>query len=125
MSGAASISNPLNDCGCCTGTGAETPVVIDNRPGLAAISYRIGSHARFKQSMLAALSRAEFPALKNLRSRADDDFAIALLDAAATLADVLTFYQERVANESFLRTATERRSILELARLTVTSFGLA
>ena len=117
MSGAASISNPLNDCGCCTGTGAETPVVIDNRPGLAAISYRIGSHARFKQSMLAALSRAEFPALKNLRSRADDDFAIALLDAAATLADVLTFYQERVANESFLRTATERRSILELARL--------
>ena len=32
-------------------------------------------------------------------------------------ADVLTFYQERIANEGFLRTATERRSILELARL--------
>ena len=31
--------------------------------------------------------------------------------------DVLAFYQERLANESFLRTATERRSILELARL--------
>jgi len=30
---------------------------------------------------------------------------------------VLTFYQERVANEGYLRTATERRSILELARL--------
>ena len=27
------------------------------------------------------------------------------------------FYQERIANEGFLRTATERRSILELARL--------
>ena len=29
---------------------------------------------------------------------------------------MLTFYQERIANEGFLRTATERRSILELAR---------
>src|SRR6476619_6630446 len=30
--------------------------------------------------------------------------------------DVLTFYQERIANEGFLRTATERLSVLELAR---------
>ena len=29
---------------------------------------------------------------------------------------MLTFYQERIANEGFLRTATERRSILEMAR---------
>ena len=33
------------------------------------------------------------------------------------MGDVLTFYQERIANEGYLRTATERRSILELARL--------
>jgi hypothetical protein len=33
------------------------------------------------------------------------------------VADVLTFYQERIAGEGYLRTATERRSILELARL--------
>ena len=31
--------------------------------------------------------------------------------------DVMTFYQERIANEGYLRTATERRSVLELARL--------
>ena len=49
------------------------------------------------------------------RARADDP-AIALLDAWATVGDVLTFYQERIANEGFLRTATERRSVLELAR---------
>ena len=67
--------------------------------------------------MLAALSKADLPALKNLRTRADDDFTIALLDGAAVMADVLTFYQERLANESFLRTARERRSVLELARL--------
>ena len=33
------------------------------------------------------------------------------------MADVLAFYQERIANEAFLRTATERRSVLELAAL--------
>ena len=52
-----------------------------------------------------------------LTTRDADDPAIALLDAWATVADVLTFYQERIANEGYLRTATERRSVLELARL--------
>ncbi|MBD2066019.1 putative baseplate assembly protein [Leptolyngbya sp. FACHB-671] len=46
----------------------------------------------------------------------NDDTAIALLDAWAVVADVLTFYQERIANEGYLRTATERLSVLELAR---------
>jgi conserved hypothetical protein, phage tail-like region len=55
--------------------------------------------------------------LKDLRTRDHNDPAIALLDAWATVGDVLTFYQERIANEGYLRTATERRSILELARL--------
>ena len=68
-------------------------------------------HAR-RRSPSAAL-----PATQDLRTRADDDFTIALLDAAAMIADVLTFYQERLVNESFLRTASERRSVLELARL--------
>jgi hypothetical protein len=54
--------------------------------------------------------------LRNLKTRDPNDFAIALLDTWATVADVLTFYQERIANEGYLRTATERRSILELAR---------
>jgi hypothetical protein len=67
--------------------------------------------------MLAALSRPEFPALGPLRTRVPADPSIALLDAWATVADVLTFYQERIANEGYLRTATERRSILELGRL--------
>ena len=46
----------------------------------------------------------------------DDDPAIATLDGWATVLDVLSFYQERIANEGYLRTATERRSILEMAR---------
>jgi len=54
--------------------------------------------------------------LSQLTTRSTDDPTIAFLDAWATVCDVLTFYQERIANEGFLRTATERRSILELAR---------
>lgn len=107
----------LSDCGCCEGTGASTPAGIHNRPALDAIAYRVGTHATFKQSMLARLADARWPVLRALRTRDDDDFSIALIDAWATVADVLTFYQERIANEAFLRTATERSSIRELARL--------
>lgn len=108
--------NNLNDCGCCEGLSVQTPVEIVNQPGLAAIAYRVGSHSQFKHSMLASLSDAQQPQLAGLKTRSDDDFAIALLDAWAVVADILTFYQERIANEAYLRTATERRSVLELAR---------
>ncbi len=111
------MNGQLDTCHCCEGLTAQTPAPVANRPGLAAIAYRVGTHSQFKQSMLAALSDITRPALQNLKARDDDDFSIALLDAAATMADVLTFYQERIANESYLRTATERRSLLELARL--------
>lgn len=107
----------MNDCGCCEGLTAQTPAEVANRPGLSAIAYRVGTQSLFKHSMLAALSDISRPALQGLQTRATDDFSIALLDAAATMADVLTFYQERIANEAYLRTATERRSLLELARL--------
>lgn len=108
---------PVNDCGCCAGLGAETPVTINNRAGLTVVAYRAGTHAQFKASMLAALSSAEHTALGALQTREGDDFSIALLDAWATVADVLTFYQERIANESYLHTATERLSLIEMARL--------
>ncbi|MGH7467347.1 MAG: putative baseplate assembly protein [Longimicrobiales bacterium] len=104
-------------CGCCTGLVLASPLAIENRPGLSAIVYRIGTHPHFKASLLARLATADHPALQQLTTRRDDDFAIALCDGWATVADVLTFYQERIANESYLRTATERRSIAELARL--------
>jgi baseplate J-like protein len=103
-------------CGCCEGAD-KLPQVRDNAPGLPAVTYRVGTHASFKAALLARLSSTAYPALAELRTRRDDDFTIAACDAAATLLDVLTFYQERYANEFYLRTATERRSIVELARL--------
>jgi hypothetical protein len=120
-------------CGCCSGIRSLTPAPRRNRPGLSALQYRAGTHAMFLRSMQARLSSLQLAAddfadlppgaprdprpLLALTTREPRDFAIALLDAWALVADILTFYQERIANEGYLRTAVERRSILELARL--------
>ena len=105
------------DCGCCDGVAASTPQALQNRPGLPALRYRIGDHASFRASLVAGLSSAEAGPLAALTTRDGDDFTLGLLDALACSADVLSFYQERLANESYLRTATERVSLQELARL--------
>lgn len=106
-----------NSCGCCKGISVDIPVQIYNRPGLESISYRAGNYSKFYQSLLARITNSGQPALKNLTTREQDDYTIALFDAWSQVADILTFYQERIANESYLRTATERLSVLELARL--------
>jgi hypothetical protein len=92
----------------------RTPTDLSNQPNLSALKYRVGTHNQFKADMIEQISHK--PALKNLTTRDNADLSIALLDSWAMIADVLTFYQERIANEGYLRTATERRSVLELAR---------
>ncbi len=118
-------------CGCCTGIEVATPQSEYNRPGLPALSYRVGTYATFFESMLARLSSLALDVtaddgsgsvsriypLTALTTRELSDPSIALLDAWAVVADVLTFYQERIANEGYLPSAIERRSLLELARL--------
>lgn len=109
-------------CDPCRDASRRTPLSTANRPGLDALRYRVGTHSSFFETMLRRLSTHRLPAgdrpLAGLTARTTDDPSIALLDGWATVADVLTIYQERIANEGYLLTATERRSILELARLT-------
>ena len=106
-------------CDACAGTEPETPETITNRPALGQVSYRTGRYATFLASMLAALSSADptLAPLGALRTRDPGDFSIALLDSWATVLDILTFYSERLANEAFLRTAVEQRSVTDLAAL--------
>jgi len=118
-------------CGCCAGIQIITPQAEANPPGMSSLRYRVGTYATFYESMLARLSTyaVNIPAadgsnsaatvcpLKGLTTREPSDPSIALLDAWAVVADVLSFYQERIANEGYLGTAIERRSLLELARL--------
>ncbi|HEU4374713.1 MAG TPA: putative baseplate assembly protein [Telluria sp.] len=105
-------------CSCCGGAGTCTAARMLNRPSLARIAYRAGTYATFLDRMMARLSSNALPQLAALTRRDSGDPSVALLDAWAVAADVLSFYNERIANEAYLRTATERRSVLELARLT-------
>ena len=47
----------------------------------------------------------------------DGDYQTIFIELWAYLADILTFYQERFANEAFITTATQRDSLLHLVRL--------
>ena len=133
MSGCAHTAHET--CGCCGASGQLTPREVFNRPGLSALRWRVGEYADFHATLIERLAqvwvdvetgepgphgrvrvRRYFP-LRDLRSRSNDDPTIALLDAWSILADVLTFYTERIANEGYLRTATELQSLIELARL--------
>lgn len=116
------------DCGCCTGIEVAVPMSEVNPRGLSAIAYRVGTYGTFYETMLARLSSLVFELqsdngtdllrpLAKLTTRDPSDPSIALLDAWAIVGDVLTFYQERIANEGYLPTAIERRSLLELGRL--------
>jgi predicted phage baseplate assembly protein len=107
----------VNTCHCCDGLSVQVPARINNRPGLDVVAYRVGTHPQFNQSLLARLSLSGQKSLASLTTRDKNDFTIGLLDAWSVVADVLTFYQERIANESYLGTATERFSILEMARM--------
>ncbi len=91
---------------------SKKPKKPTNRPGLSQIAYRIGDYNSFRERLLSHLANY----LPKLKTRDPKDPAIAILDAWAVVADVLSFYQERIANEGYLLTATERRSVLELAR---------
>ncbi len=95
----------------------STPLPVSNPPGQPALRRRVATQATAKATMLRALSATHADALADFTARTDDDFAVALVDAAAVVADIVTFYTDAFCNEHYLRTATERRSVTELARL--------
>jgi photosystem II stability/assembly factor-like uncharacterized protein len=94
-----------------------------NPPGRPELSYH-GS--RFRETLARMLDQltlqtapdrgADQAPLASLNTDGYGDWTIALVQAWAATLEVLAFYQERIVNEGYLRTATERRSVLELAR---------
>jgi hypothetical protein len=105
----------MSTCGCCGSP--VTPVSVVHRPGLSELALRVGTHRTFLVDMKARLSSQDLPTLAALTTHDTADAATALLDAWAVVCDVLTFYQERIGNEGYLRTAIERRSLVEQAAL--------
>ncbi len=102
-------------CDCCVAPAPRAPIDVSNRPGLSQIGFRIGTFATFREALLERIN-AE-PTLAALTTRDSDDYAITLFELSAAVGDVLSFYNERIANEIYLRTAQQRDSVLRLVRL--------
>ena len=92
------------------------PRRANNRPALPHIGYRIGRYNDFVEAMYRSIDAAE--PLSAWTHRQPDDPAIALLQGAAIVGDILSFYQEHYANEAYLCTARWRESVADLVRLT-------
>ncbi|MFF0730298.1 putative baseplate assembly protein [Streptomyces chartreusis] len=111
-----------DDCGCggaCRGGHDErlAPAPVHNPPGRTALDYRVGEYGSFRAALLDRLASPAYPALRGLTVRTPDDPAIGLLEATAVLGDLLTFHSERIADEAYIRTANEHRSLVLLGRL--------
>jgi predicted phage baseplate assembly protein len=72
--------------------------------------------AQLLEALIVSLTATD-PDTLPIKTRFLDDPTIALLDAWATVGDVLGFYLDRIAEEGYLATATEPGSILALATM--------
>lgn len=114
------LPNPAQPlCSCATGietapAGITGPIGTENPPGRSRLRYRLGTHGSFKESMINAAA-----ATASLARHTGSDPSSPLtawIDTTAYLLDNLTFYNEVILNEGYLTTASERLSLLELAR---------
>lgn len=78
------------------------------------IDYMARDYDSLLEAMRAMIP-CKLPEWKDYRSEAD--FGNVLLELFAHIGDILSYYQDRVANESFLGTAQSRRSVIEHLRL--------
>ena len=77
------------------------------------IDYMAKDYASFRQSMLDSMS-LDIP---EWRERDPADLAVALVEALAYAADLLSYHQDAVATEAYLGTARQRLSLARHARL--------
>lgn len=90
-------------------------------PGRDRLDWRLGRWTQFRAEMLARLRAMEVPAPEpergtwqpyaDLAVDPSADWVSALVDAWSEVGDILSFYQERLLNEGFLRTAREPASL--------------
>jgi hypothetical protein len=106
MSGGTASPCPCARC--------QGPRAVSNPPGLPQISYRADDFAGFRRAMLRPLPGEQ--AIGSWRP-APGDLGLQVLEWWAYLGDVLTFYNERIANESYLRTAVRPDSVGNLVAL--------
>jgi hypothetical protein len=110
------IKDPICPC-----EGFVHPQIIWNPPGRQAIDYRIGDYASFRHALLLPRLDVDGNSLEgeltNWHPGAEGDLAVQMMEWWAYLADILTFYSDRIAQESYLQTAILPESVQRLIRL--------
>ena len=100
------------------------PSVIFNPPGRDVIAYRVGNYASFRHALLQSSpdeielsTTADNITSQIWRPSGHGDLAVQMVEWWAYLTDILTFYNERVATQAYLRTADLPESVNRLVRL--------
>jgi hypothetical protein len=100
---------PVCPCGA-----ADCPDAVTNPAGQSQISYRATDFSQIREALLQPLTGEQSLVGWN---PAVGDLGLQMLEWWAYLGDVLTFYNERIANEDYLRTATFPSNIAGLVDL--------
>jgi baseplate J-like protein len=91
------------------------PLIPSNPPGRTHIAYRHADFLSVRHALLLALPGEAH--LAGWRPSAQQDLALQMVEWWAYLAEVLTFYNERSANQAYLRTADLPESVHRLVRI--------
>jgi hypothetical protein len=89
------------------------PLKID--AGLSYLPRQIATFPEFRAALLFAI--AGKASLQPWRARSSDDFGIMLLEMWAYVCDSISFYDEVIANEVYIRTAILRPSLRKMVGL--------
>lgn len=91
------------------------PGTLDIPPGLTRIPRQIAGFVDWRAALLRAASG--HPALATWTAREPNDLGVLLLEMWAYACDVVSFADETIAHEAYLRTARRDRSLRELTAL--------
>ena len=95
------------------------PVPV-NLPELSYISYRAGDWVSFRQAVLTPLPGEQTLSVDGLpvwRTDGVGDLAVMIAEWFAYIGDVVAFYNEQIANQDYLRTASLSSSVNDLIAL--------
>lgn|SRR5579859_724499 len=86
-----------------------------NPPGRLSIGYRVGDFLAFRNALLHP--RADEVALSTWSPTSKGDLALQVIEWWAYVGDVLTLYNERIANRSYVQTADTAEAVARLVAL--------
>jgi hypothetical protein len=100
---------------CCPCDELKHPAKPDIPAGLSALPRQLAGFPEYRLAMLRDIPT--YAPLAQWRAREGNDLGLMLLEMWAFVLDILGFYDERIANETYLRTAVLRPSLRKLVGL--------